>query len=131
MPTARLRLAQTRWLAFGHLVFAVSWATPLHGVVSPGRVSLAHQVADSVPAWTFAFGLTSVLLGIAAFSPKARRRSAFWGHAVGAVVTFAFGCSSITSALVSRPLGSVIAGAAFLLITTWHLHLQRYYKDGA
>lgn len=129
MPETRLRRSMTRLLGIGHLVFFVAWLVPLHGTPLPGRLSVAHQVAASVPVWSIGFGSTAVLLLIAAFR-RVPSRLCWWGHAAGVVVAMAFAGASGSSAMIARPMGSLITALAFLLISAWHLILQRYYKAG-
>lgn len=129
MPIAKLRRSMTRLLALGHVIFFLSWVFPLHGTPLPGRVSIVHVVASNVPVWTVGFGVTAALLSVAAFRPTTPWM-AHLGHASGAIVCLAFAGATGTSALIAEPPGSVISSVAFLLITAWHLLLQRYYKAG-
>lgn len=128
MPETRLRRSMTRLLGFGHLTFFVAWLVPLHGTPLPGRLSVAHQVAASVPVWSIGFGATAGLLLVSAY--RKSHRLCWWGHAAGVVVTMAFAGAVGSSALIARPTGSLLPALAFLLISAWHLILQRYYKAG-
>lgn len=129
MPVTRLRRGLTRLLGLGHLAFCLAWVLPLHGTPLPGRLSVAHLIAGSVPTWALGFGLTAVLLLVASFRRTSERLS-WWGHASGVLVTMAFAGASGASAAIARPLGSFLPALAFLIFSGAHLLLQRYYKAG-
>jgi hypothetical protein len=129
MPVTRLRRSMTRLLGFGHLAFFAAWVLPLHGVPLAGRISVAHQVAASVPIWAVGFGVTAALLLVASFRRPSERLS-WWGHATGTIVAMAYAGASAASAAIVDPLGSFLPAAAFLTLSGAHLILQRYYKAG-
>lgn len=123
-PETRLARVLTRYLAVAHIAFAVAWLSPLHGVELPGRVNVAVSIASYAPVWAILFGATGGLLVFAQrWCPAGR-----WGHAIGAVVTLAFGAASVSSAVFSEPLGSVLPGVAFAVLAAVHSALQRYYE---
>lgn len=115
----------TAVLGVGHAVFTVAWCTPLHGPTLPGRVSVATSIASYGPVWSVGFGITAVLLLLAAVTR--RRVLGRYGHGLGAVVTMAYAGASLASALLSDPVGSVLTGVAFLVIAAVHLLAQRSY----
>lgn len=129
MPVTRLRRGLTRLLGIGHLAFSLAWIIPLHGVPVPGRLSVAHQIAASVPIWAAGFGATAVLLLVASFRTTSERLS-WWGHASGVIVTLAFAGATGTSAALVWPNGSFLLALSFLIFSGAHLLLQRYYKAG-
>lgn len=131
MPVTRLRRSMTRLLGSGHLVFCIAWVLPLHGAPRAGVVSVVHQLAANGPIWAAGFGVTAVLLIWAAAAARPREKLSWWGHASGVVVTMAYAGASGASAALSDPLGSFVPALAFLVLSTWHLLMQRYYKAKA
>lgn len=122
-PETRLARTLTRFLAAGHLLFALAWVLPLHGTVLPDRVSTTIHIASYGPVWAVGFGVVGLLLAVA----RQLRGTGRWGHAIGAVVTLTYGAASGTSAAFSEPLGSFLPALAFGLLAAMHIVLQRYY----
>jgi len=116
----------TATLGAGHALFTVAWVAPLHGPGIPGRVSIATAIAANAPVWSIGFGGTAVLLLASAILQ--RRRLGLFGHALGAIVTMAYAGASLSSALLTQPIGGIVTGSAFLVVAAVHFLAQRAYR---